>query len=152
MPLSFSSSWTSKPSINFWPPAPEIQQAFARRHIFLVVQHAACMWKSSRVSIESPTVPGAGVYVHGINWSSELASFNAGRLPQVGGTTTGKLWGLLFWGAYIRWRDVEYLSRYLFLSGVVCCCVGFIFVCSNCISGSWWVSMSEPWVKYGETR
>lgn len=28
--------------------------------------------------------PGAGVYVHGINWSSELASFNAGRLPQVG--------------------------------------------------------------------
>ena len=24
-----------------------------------------------------------GVYVHGINWSSELASFNAGRLPQV---------------------------------------------------------------------
>eukprot|EP00435_Cladocopium_sp_Y103_P063543 s364_g25.t1 len=23
-----------------------------------------------------------GVYVHGINWSSELASFNAGRLPQ----------------------------------------------------------------------
>lgn len=25
----------------------------------------------------------AGVYVHGINWSSELASFNAGRLPQV---------------------------------------------------------------------
>ena len=50
------------------------------------VSHYQAGYTQSSSFVSSGPPHSRGVYVHGINWSSELASFNAGRLPQVGGS------------------------------------------------------------------